>query len=94
MGNKVKLHPQKPQGEKSAKKKIKQGAKLRYSSIYENFHNCSEIYGAKYVNTTHWLAIFEFPEPIVPGINYFLLSQDTFFFPYCPKDYYKTFPTS
>ena len=97
MGNKVRLPPQKPQGETFAKKKKKKGSSKEQSyksySTYENFHNCSEIYGAKYVNTTHWLAILSSQNPLcLVSITFYLAK--TPFFPYCPKDCYKTYPTS
>lgn len=95
MGNKVRLPPQKPQGETFAKKKKGSSKEQSYKSYstYENFHNCCEIYGAKYVNTTHWLAILSSQNPLcLVSITFYLAK--TPFFPYCPKDCYKTYPTS
>lgn len=56
-----------------------------YSSTYENFHNCSEIYGAKYVNTTHWLAILSSQNPLCLVSITFYLAKTPFSFPIVPK---------
>lgn len=78
--------------QKKKKRSSKEQSYKSYST-YENFHNCSEIHGAKYVNITHWLAILSSQNPLcLVSITFYLTK--TPFFPYCPKDYYKSFPTS